>query len=179
MYSGTYPGLDFSNLDKIRETYERTTGMTVHERHPTAETSCSRPFPGPIRMRSKRDGPARERRRFRRDPLASPPTFRSTRVISTNLRSDHPNQQPERKRRSRLVLSREFGLELPKPMHPEVGNLVNEKADSESRELAAEEIYETFKAEFLQKNSPSQTRGLSNAQDQSRKVKSLAWQRLN
>ena len=39
-------------------------------------------------------------------------------------------------------------------MHPEVGNLVNEKADSESRELAAEEIYETFEAEFLQKNSP-------------------------
>ena len=39
-------------------------------------------------------------------------------------------------------------------MHPEVGNLVNDKADSESRELAAEEIYETFKAEFLEKNAP-------------------------
>jgi 2-isopropylmalate synthase len=32
--------------------------------------------------------------------------------------------------------------------------LVNEKADSESRELAAGEIYETFKTEFLEKNSP-------------------------
>ena len=52
------------------------------------------------------------------------------------------------------MLSREFGLELPKPMHPEVGVLVNEKADSESRELAAQEIYETFKAEFLEKNAP-------------------------
>ena len=52
------------------------------------------------------------------------------------------------------VLSREFGLELPKTMHPEVGFLVNEKADSESRELAAGEIYETFKTEFLEKNSP-------------------------
>ena len=52
------------------------------------------------------------------------------------------------------VLSREFGLDLPKPMHPEVGLLVNEKADSESRELAAEEIYETFKAEFLEKDVP-------------------------
>ena len=45
-------------------------------------------------------------------------------------------------------------IDLPKPMHPEVGVLVNEKADSESRELAAEEIYETFKAEFLEKNAP-------------------------
>ena len=31
------------------------------------------------------------------------------------------------------VLSREFGLELPKAMHPEVGFLMNAKADSESR----------------------------------------------
>ena len=52
------------------------------------------------------------------------------------------------------VLSREFGLDLPKAMHPEVGLLVNEKADSESRELAADEIYATFKAEYLEKNSP-------------------------
>ena len=33
-------------------------------------------------------------------------------------------------------------------MHPEVGMLVNEKADSESRELPAEDIYATFKAVF-------------------------------
>ena len=52
------------------------------------------------------------------------------------------------------VLSREFGLELPKPMHPEVGLIVNQKADSESRELAAEEIYETFRREYLEKTSP-------------------------
>jgi 2-isopropylmalate synthase len=52
------------------------------------------------------------------------------------------------------VLSREFGLDLPKAMHPEVGILVNEKADSESRELAADEIYATFKAEYLDKKQP-------------------------
>ena len=39
-------------------------------------------------------------------------------------------------------------------MHPEVGMLVNEKADSESRELPAEDIYATFKAEYLEKNDP-------------------------
>ena len=39
-------------------------------------------------------------------------------------------------------------------MHPEVGILVNEKADSESRELPAEDIYTTFKAEYLKKNDP-------------------------
>ena len=52
------------------------------------------------------------------------------------------------------ILSREYGLDLPKAMHPEVGMLVNEKADSESRELPADEIHATFKAEYLEKNDP-------------------------
>ena len=52
------------------------------------------------------------------------------------------------------ILSREYGLDLPKAMHPEVGMLVNAKADSESRELPADDIYSTFKAEYLEKNEP-------------------------
>ena len=39
-------------------------------------------------------------------------------------------------------------------MHPEVGFLMNAKADSESRELAAKEIYQAFKNEFLENVSP-------------------------
>ena len=39
-------------------------------------------------------------------------------------------------------------------MHPEVGNLINEKADSESRELTAEEIFAFFKQAFLDNKSP-------------------------
>jgi len=31
---GIHPGLDFSRLPEVREVYERTTRMTVHERHP-------------------------------------------------------------------------------------------------------------------------------------------------
>ena len=35
MYAqGLHPNLNFENLDEIREIYERTTGMTVHDRHP-------------------------------------------------------------------------------------------------------------------------------------------------
>ena len=35
MYAqGLHPELNFENLDQIREVYERTTGMTVHDRHP-------------------------------------------------------------------------------------------------------------------------------------------------
>ena len=35
MYAhGLHPNLNFENLDQIREVYERTTGMTLHDRHP-------------------------------------------------------------------------------------------------------------------------------------------------
>ena len=39
-------------------------------------------------------------------------------------------------------------------MHPEIGMLINAKADSESRELPAEDIHSIFKAEYLEKNNP-------------------------
>ncbi len=54
------------------------------------------------------------------------------------------------------MLSREFGIDLPKPMHPEVGLLVNEAADSEARELTADEVHEIFRREFLENDSPLQ-----------------------
>ena len=50
------------------------------------------------------------------------------------------------------VLSREYGLD-PKAMHPEVGMLVNEKADSESRELPQDEIFTTFKADIWRRTT--------------------------
>jgi len=51
-------------------------------------------------------------------------------------------------------------------MHPEVGNLVNEKADSESRELPANEIYAIFKAEFLEKNEPLELLSFDSGKEQ-------------
>jgi 2-isopropylmalate synthase len=52
------------------------------------------------------------------------------------------------------VLSREYGIDLPKPMHPEVGLIVNAVADAQSRELSVEEVHEIFRREFLENHSP-------------------------
>ena len=47
---GVEPGLDFSRISKIRETYEILTGMKVHERTPYAGDLVFTAFPAPIRM---------------------------------------------------------------------------------------------------------------------------------
>ncbi|MFW6292898.1 MAG: alpha-isopropylmalate synthase regulatory domain-containing protein, partial [Spirochaetota bacterium] len=52
------------------------------------------------------------------------------------------------------VMARDFGFEMPKAMHVEIGAIVNKIADEWGRELTANEIYETFNREYLSLTSP-------------------------
>ena len=58
------------------------------------------------------------------------------------------------------VLSRDFGLELPKSMHPEVGNIVNEAADQGSRELSSDEVHAVFMEQYVNLTSPLNILGI-------------------
>jgi 2-isopropylmalate synthase len=156
MYSqGLHPGLDFSDMEGIRETYERTTGMSVHDRHPYGGDLVFTVFSGSHQDAIKKGMDLRQKEGDTDDNLWQVPYLSiDPRDLGRSYEAIIRINSQSGKGGVAYVLSREFGLELPKPMHPEVGFLVNEKADSESRELAAGEIYETFKTEFLEKNSP-------------------------
>jgi 2-isopropylmalate synthase len=52
------------------------------------------------------------------------------------------------------VLDREFGFDLPKLMHPEVGNLIGKHADRLGKELSPKEIHECFRANFVNVAAP-------------------------
>lgn len=156
MYSqGLHPNLCFDDIEQIREVYEQTTGMNVHDRHPYGGDLVFTAFSGSHQDAIKKGMDARgnakdaEQSHWRVPYLTIDPgdigrSYEA--IIRINSQSGKGGVA--------YVLSREFGLELPKPMHPEVGLVMSEKADSESRELAAEEIYETFKCEFLEKQNP-------------------------
>lgn len=156
MYSqGLHPNLCFDDIEQIREVYEQTTGMNVHDRHPYGGDLVFTAFSGSHQDAIKKGMDARakakdaEQSHWRVPYLTIDPgdigrSYEA--IIRINSQSGKGGVA--------YVLSREFGLELPKPMHPEVGLVMSEKADSESRELAAEEIYETFKSEFLEKQTP-------------------------
>ena len=156
MYSqGLHPGLDFSDMEGIRETYERTTGMTVHDRHPYGGDLVFTAFSGSHQDAIKKGMDLRQKEGDSDATLWQVPYLSiDPRDLGRSYEAIIRINSQSGKGGVAYVLSREFGLELPKPMHPEVGFLVNDKADSESRELAAGEIYETFKTEFLEKNSP-------------------------
>ena len=156
MYSqGLHPGLELSNLDEIRAIYERATGMTVHGRHPYGGDLVFTAFSGSHQDAIKKGMDLREKEGDSDENLWQVPYLSiDPRDLGRSYEAIIRINSQSGKGGVAYVLSREFGLELPKPMHPEVGFLVNDKADSESRELAADEIYATFKAEFLENNSP-------------------------
>ena len=156
MYSqGLHPELNFENIDQIREVYERTTGMSVHERHPYGGDLVFTAFSGSHQDAIKKGMDIREKAGDSDDEHWQVPYLSiDPRDIGRSYEAIIRINSQSGKGGVAYVLSREFGLELPKPMHPEVGLIMNQKADSESRELAAEEIYETFKREYLEKTSP-------------------------
>ena len=158
MYAqGLHPKLNFENLDQIREVYERTTGMTVHERHPYAGDLVFTAFSGSHQDAIKKGMDLREKQEDSQNSHWQVPYLSiDPRDLGRSYEEIIRINSQSGKGGVAYVLSREFGLELPKAMHPEVGNLINEKADSESRELPADEIYAIFKAEFLEKNEPLQ-----------------------
>jgi 2-isopropylmalate synthase len=52
------------------------------------------------------------------------------------------------------VMEREYGLEIPKQMQPELGAAVQAFSDRVGREISAEEVYRLFQEEFLRPEGP-------------------------
>ena len=52
------------------------------------------------------------------------------------------------------VLEKEYGLQLPKLMHKEIGKIVNDYADARGTEISADEIYALFQGEYIDRHAP-------------------------
>ena len=128
--------------------------MTVHERHPYGGDLVFTAFSGSHRL-IKKGMDIREKAGDSDDDHWQVPYLSiDPRDIGRSYEAIIRINSQSGKGGVAYVLSREFGLELPKPMHPEVGLIVNEKQILNPANLAAEEIYETFKREYLEKTSP-------------------------
>ena len=156
MYSqGLYPELNFENLDYIREVYERTTGMTVHDRHPYGGDLVFTAFSGSHQDAIKKGMDLRNEENNSDEALWQVPYLSiDPRDLGRSYEAIIRINSQSGKGGVAYILSREFGLDLPKKMHVEIGDFVNSKADSESKELIAQDVYEIFKNEFLNINEP-------------------------
>lgn len=153
MYTqGVDPKLDFSDLPTTREIYERTTRMSVHERHPYAGDLVFTAFSGShqdaikkgMDARAKSDSPLWQVPYLPIDCEDIGRTYQA--IIRINSQSGKGGVA--------YVLERTYGIQMPKRMHPEFGNVVTALADDQSAELNSLQIWEAFQGEYLKRSSP-------------------------
>jgi 2-isopropylmalate synthase len=151
---GVDSALDLSELEQIRRIYERITRMTVHDRHPYAGNLVFTAFSGShqdaikkgMDLRAKKDteGTRWEVPYLAIDPADIGRDYEA--IIRINSQSGKGGVA--------YILERDFGLDLPKAMHPEVGMVVNDTADKGSRELSPDEVREVFMQEYVNLEAP-------------------------
>lgn len=154
MYTqGIDTGLDFSNLPEITAKYIEFTDMEVPPRQPYAGALVFTAFSGShqdaIRkaMTARRTMPADAPWDVTYIPLDPHDIGREyEEIIRINSQSG--------KGGAAWILEQEYGIFLPKAMHPTLGKVITEEADRRQRELSASEIYDLFNETWLKTTSP-------------------------
>ena len=146
---GVEPGLDFSRISKIRETYEILTGMKVHERTPYAGDLVFTAFSGSHQdaiskgMAWREEGKSGERWDVPYLPIDPADVGREyeSDVIRINSQSAKGGVA--------FILKQNFGIDVPDKMREEVGYLVKGVSDRKHQELAPGEIYQIFEDHYV------------------------------
>ncbi|MGZ0656258.1 2-isopropylmalate synthase [Coraliomargarita sp. W4R53] len=151
---GVDPLLDLSKLEHIRSVYERITRMTVHDRHPYAGDLVFTAFSGShqdaikkgmdLRAATDTNGIRWEVPYLAIDPEDIGRDYEA--IIRINSQSGKGGVA--------YILERDFGLELPKAMHPDVGMTINSRADQGSRELSPQEVHDVFMQQYVNRKTP-------------------------
>lgn len=149
MYShGVDPKLDFSNMSKIAETYERVTRMKVSPRQPYAGELVFTAFSGShqdaiskgMAWRTEKNSDIWTVPYLPIDPQDVGRTYDSD-VIRINSQSGKGGVS--------YILKQNFGFDLPDKMREEVGYAVKDVSDKEHKELSAEWVYQIFEDKYI------------------------------
>lgn len=149
---GTDPQLDFSNINQVRDVYRRTTGVTIHERHPYVGDLVYTAFSGSHQDAINKGLKARELDSEAKwdvpylpvDPADMGRTYKS--IVRINSQSG--------KGGTAYIMDYKFGYSLPKLMHPEFAKVVQGISDKTGIEVEPEQIFEAFQETYLKVDSP-------------------------
>ncbi len=154
---GIDPKLDFSDLNAIREIYERCTGMTVPVRQPYGGELVFTAFSGSHQDAIKK-GLAEWTTGAQKhwdvpyltiDPQDIGREYHE--VIRVNSQSGKGGVA--------YLLETEFGISLPKDMQREFGPIANDAVDKLGREVSGAELKAMFWREYIERTAPWQLQG--------------------
>ena len=147
---GIHPNLDLTDINGIREVYERCTKLEVPVRQPYAGELVFTAFSGSHQDAIKKSWPHQKPGRpwdvlyIPIDPADIGRSYKA--IIRINSQSGKGGVA--------YVLENNFGFALPKLMHKEIGRIINDVADAKGTELTPEEIHELFQREYLERTTP-------------------------
>ena len=149
MYSqGVDPGLDFSNMRKIRETYERLTRMQVYDRQPYSGDLVFTAFSGSHQDAIAKGMAWRDEKKC--DKWTVPYLPIDPKDVGREYDSDviRINSQSG-KGGVNYILMHSHGINLPKAMREEVGYMVKDVSDKAHKELTPDWVYQIFSDHYI------------------------------
>jgi len=153
---GIYPGLDFSDINGIRDVYERCTRLEVPPRQPYAGELVFTAFSG-----SHQDAIKKGLDRREKESVANPDLLWGVPYLTIDPQDIGRSYEAIIRINSQsgkggvaYVLDREHGFDLPKSMHPTAGKYIYDLADQLGRELTPDEIREAFFGHFVNVETP-------------------------
>ncbi len=151
---GISPKLDVFNIPDLRGKYEELTGMDVHQRHPYAGDLVFTAFSGSHQDAIKKGMDLRKGLKDADTPWAVPYLSIDPQDIGRSYQAIIRINSQSGKGGVAYVLSRDYGYDLPKSMHPEFGRVVNIVADDLGRELQRTEVHTLFQETYLNQELP-------------------------
>ncbi len=147
---GIHPDLDFSDINHVRDVYERCTKLEVPPRQPYAGELVFTAFSGSHQDAIKKSWAVQKPDApwdviyIPIDPADLGRSYKA--IIRINSQSGKGGVA--------YVLENDFGFQLPKLMHKEIGKLINDRADAKGTELSSAEINTIFRQEYLEQPAP-------------------------
>ncbi|WP_283148685.1 2-isopropylmalate synthase [Silvimonas soli] len=153
LYSqGIAPGLDFSNIDQVRQVVEECNQLPVHPRHPYAGDLVHTAFSGSHQDAIKKGLAQQKPDTFWEvpylpiDPADIGRTYDA--VIRVNSQSGKGGVS--------FILQQEYGFEMPRRMQIEFSRAIQRVSDETGREVTASDIHDLFASEYLHTTAPWQ-----------------------
>lgn len=145
LYSqGVHPGIDFSDIEEIKNTVEYCNQIPVHPRHPYGGELVFTAFSGSHQDAIKKGFAAQD---ARNDELWEVPYLPLDPAdIGTSYEAVIRVNSQSGKGGVAWVLEQDQGLKLPKRLQANFSLVVQELADETSRELNADDIWERFQS---------------------------------
>ena len=149
---GVDPKLDLHDINRLIQVSERVTDIPVHTRHPYAGELVYTAFSG-----SHQDAINKGMESCKQstdglwavpylpiDPTDVGRSYES--IIRINSQSGKGGVA--------YLMDIEFGVKMPKRMHPEFGTIIQKITDKAGRELKREELWDAFESTYLMNNHP-------------------------